>query len=55
MSDRRNIVEEILEIRGRRKFDIPSRELFLRLLHVEEFRVKPKRNLGSNLDYYNKA
>lgn len=35
MSDRRNIVEEILEIRGRRKSDIPSDELFLRLLHVE--------------------
>jgi uncharacterized protein YecT (DUF1311 family) len=35
MSDRRNIVEEILEIRGRRKSDIPQSELFLRLLHVE--------------------
>ncbi len=35
MSDRRNIVEEILEIRGRRKSDIPSGELFLRLLHIE--------------------
>jgi uncharacterized protein YecT (DUF1311 family) len=35
MANRRNIVEEILEIRGRRKSDIPGGELFLRLLHVE--------------------
>ncbi len=35
MTDRRNIVEEILAIRERRKSDIPQGELFLRLLHVE--------------------
>lgn len=35
MTNHRNIVEEILEIRGRRKSDIPRGELFLRLLHVE--------------------
>ena len=35
MTDRKKIVEEILEIRGRRKSDLPSGELFLRLLQVE--------------------
>lgn len=35
MTDRRNIVEEILAVRNRRKSDIPQGELFLRLLHVE--------------------
>jgi len=35
MADRRNIVEEILEIRGRRKSDIPGGELFIRLLYIE--------------------
>lgn len=35
MADRRNIVEEILEISGRRKSDIPTGELFIRLLFIE--------------------
>lgn len=45
MPNRKNIVEEILEIRARRKSDIPGGELFLRLLFVEQaYRERDKEN-----------
>lgn len=45
MSNRRNIVKEIIEIKSRRKTDIPGSELFLRLLRVESsYQQRDKEN-----------
>ena len=52
MSDRRNIVEEILEIRERRKSDIPSNELFMRLMEVEHAYKKRRPDDKELLRYF---